>query len=221
MTIVTPVSLSMSFQTDPVSQQHRSHQTAGINFSYSDGFTLPELLTASLITGLIVTLAGVGLVNLTQITQKSEKETEQRDRLSMALDFIASDIRESKSVSTTVTQDRGGEGFTNIFEVTRNDNSTVTYYSKDVPLQTPWLGPKVIYRYVSADVDPEPHALVDAIADVNPGCASMGSESSNSQGLTVFIQDSTQVKVCLSGQLEPGNTVLLETHTFARNTAPP
>lgn len=220
MTIEPLVSLSMSFYTNPVSQ-HLPHQTAEVNFNHSDGFTLPELLTASLITGLIVMLAGVGLVNLTQITQKSEKETEHRDRLSMALDFIANDIRESKSVSTTVTQDRGGEGFTNIFEVTRNDDSTVTYYSKDVPSESPWLGPKVIYRYVSADADPDPHALVDAIADVNPGCASIGSESSNSQGLTIFIQDSTQTKVCLSGELEPGNTVLLETVTFARNTATP
>lgn len=210
----------MSFHTNLVSQR-LPHQTAEVNFSYSDGFTLPELLTASLITGLIVTFAGVGLVNLTQITQKSERETERRDRLSMALDFIANDIRESKSISTTVTQSRGDEGFTNIFEVTLNDDSTVTYYSKDVPSKAPWLGPKVIYRYVSADTDPEPHALVDAISDVNPGCTSMGSESSNSQGLTVFIQDSTQAKVCLVGQLDPDNTILLETHTFARNTPTP
>lgn len=178
------------------------------------GFTLTELLLASLITAIVVTIAGVGLVNILKANQQLTREEERQRELTRALDFIANDIKEARSVSTVVTSKTNYQG---VFELLREDGTKVSYYTSTKKSGTPWRGPRIVYRQLSSQAKAYP--LVDLIADVDPSCSSSGSIGAG-DGLKVFIQDSAYVKVCLVGQLNDANTLQLEAQAFTRGLAP-
>lgn len=67
----------------------------------TSGFTLVELLVATVITGIVITVAGSGLVSILQASQKAEAKSDMRTDLSRALDFIGDDIRAANFVSNT------------------------------------------------------------------------------------------------------------------------
>lgn len=67
----------------------------------SAGFTLVELLVAVAITGIVITVAGFGLVAILQADNKAEAQTERRGELNRALGFIADEIRMARRVNTT------------------------------------------------------------------------------------------------------------------------
>lgn len=184
------------------------------NYRNDCGFTLTELLLASLITAIVTTIAGVGLVNILKANQKLTREEERQGELTRALDFIANDIKEARSVSTTVASKSGYQG---VFELVREDGIKVSYYTSNKKSGTPWRGPRIVYRQLSSQTKAYP--LVDLIADVNPSCNSSGSEGAG-DGLKVFVQDSAYVKVCLVGQLNDVNTLQLEAQAFTRGLAP-
>jgi len=67
----------------------------------TSGFTLVELLVAIAITGVVITIAGSGLVSILQANQKAEAKSDMRTDLHRALDFIGDDVRSSNFVSNT------------------------------------------------------------------------------------------------------------------------
>lgn len=67
----------------------------------TSGFTLVELLTAVAITGLVITIAGFGLVAILQASQKAEAKSDMRTDLNRGLDFISDDIKAASYASNT------------------------------------------------------------------------------------------------------------------------
>ena len=171
------------------------------------GFTLPELLVASLITSLVLTAAGFGLVRILQVNQKSATEQERQSELNRALNFMADDIKEAKSVA--VDSDSSY-----LLTLTKPDDSKVVYYTSTNPR---WRG-RVVYRKEIAPTTKPANALIDAIANVNPTCTGNGGDTDGNQGLKVFVQDNAYVKLCLVGELSDSRTLLLETQAFTRGS---
>jgi|GEM_PF-3341007 len=67
------------------------------------GFTLVELLVATMMTGLVVSLAGFGVVTATQANQRTEAIAARRYDLSRAFDFITNEIRMATRINQSQT----------------------------------------------------------------------------------------------------------------------
>lgn len=67
----------------------------------SAGFTLIELLVAMSLTTIVVGVAGFGLVAIMGANNKGEAETQRRENLNRALDFISDEVRTASMVSST------------------------------------------------------------------------------------------------------------------------
>lgn len=188
-----------SISTQKFSHPSKHHQIAG--------FTLPELLVASLITGLVLTAAGFGLVRILQASQKSNVEQERQSELNRALSFMADDIKEATSVE--VASDPAY-----LLKLTKADSSEIVYYTGT---SSSWRG-RVVYRKEITPTTMKAYALIDAIANVNPTCTGNGGDSDGNKGLKVFVQDKSYVKICLVGELSDSRTLLLETQAFTRGS---
>ncbi|ABW30795.1 PulJ/GspJ family protein [Acaryochloris marina] len=64
----------------------------GISDSFK-GYTLVELLVAALVTSLVLSLAGFGVIAATQSNKRTEAIAARRHDLSRAFDFISNEIR--------------------------------------------------------------------------------------------------------------------------------
>lgn len=196
----------------------------GNTFSYrvrSTGFTLPELLVASLILSLVVTLAGFGLVWVLRANEQNTVEAERQAELNRALDFIVDDIKAAKSVSVADIPSR--PDYLGVFKLTKVEGGTekeFAYYTAPKSASDIWRGPRTVYRQQIKPplVGPSTYALVDAISDIKPTCTGNGGNAGGNKGLQVFIQDNAYVKLCLVGQLSDSKTLLLETQAFMRGS---
>jgi prepilin-type N-terminal cleavage/methylation domain-containing protein len=121
----------------------------------SSGFTLVELMVAMLITSLVISATGFGLVSITNKDKREKAETERRVELNRALDFIADEVRQAKPIATDASADLStiAPGFdstdkTPVLTLQIPDvKQRVIYYIASPPSNSVWLGPKVIYRW--------------------------------------------------------------------------
>ncbi|NJM67079.1 MAG: prepilin-type N-terminal cleavage/methylation domain-containing protein [Acaryochloris sp. RU_4_1] len=186
--------------------------------SATAGFTLPELLIASVILGIVIAMAGAGLINIWDADKRNTTEAERQSELNRALDFIVDDIKSAQSVSTSGVPIRSG--YVGVFKLTTANGESVAYYTAAKSTNLRWRGPRVVYRREFGSPE-RVYALVDAIANVPPTCPSNGGDQAGDHGLRVFIQDEIYVKICLIGQLNNSRTVMLETQAFRRGVTPP
>lgn len=202
------------------------------------GFTLIELLVAASITTIVVTLAGSGVVAMLQSSNKAQSENLRRVELNRALDFINEEVRMAKSIATdasanltTVAPDFKSSGTPILTLEIPGVSERVIYYLEDA--SSPWLGPKVIYRWGPTFGDNgnykdpktpnqwQGRLLVDFIADTKPysntPCSaiptnwSANPSSANGQGFSACVQPYANnepsgkiAKIQLRGQLTDG-----------------
>ena len=130
--------------------------------SSSAGFTLIELLIAMSLTVGVIGLTGFGLVAIMEKSIKIEAETLRRIELNRALDFMADEVRMAKAITTNVYIDvkatvatdfpskchdpNDGVDCALILEIP-NVAQRVIYYVGPLLAGSPWLGPRVIYRW--------------------------------------------------------------------------
>ncbi len=67
--------------------------------SHYNGFTLVELLVAAIITSLVVSIAGFGVIAATQANKRTEAIAARRHDLSRAFDFISNEIRMANRIN--------------------------------------------------------------------------------------------------------------------------
>ncbi|WP_299412090.1 prepilin-type N-terminal cleavage/methylation domain-containing protein [Acaryochloris sp. IP29b_bin.148] len=181
------------------------------------GFTLTELLVASLILSVVITLAGFGLVRVLKANEQNTVEAERQSELNRALDFMTDDIKTATSVSINGIPAK--TDYLGVFKLTKVEGGVDTefaYYTAPKSKSAIWRGPRTVYRQKVAPTPGTTYALVDAIADINPSCTGSGNSPASSKGLKVLEQDNSYVKLCLVGQLNDSKTLLLETQAFTR-----
>lgn len=121
----------------------------------SAGFTLPELLIAGLMTTITVGAAGWGLVNIIGANRTASAQTERRTELNRALDFMAEEVRQANTIKRDAPEalwarapDFNSTGRTPVLVLEIPDvPQRVIYYIASPPKKSPWLGPKVLYRW--------------------------------------------------------------------------
>lgn len=123
------------------------------NQKTSNGFTLIELLVAMLITSIVISATGFGVVAITDRNKREKAETERRVELNRALDFIADEVRQAKPIATnasanltTVASNFSSSSKTPILTLQiPGVSQPVIYYIASS--SSPWLGPNVVYRW--------------------------------------------------------------------------
>lgn len=123
------------------------------NQKTSNGFTLIELLVAILITSILITVTGWGVIAITQNDKKAKAETERRIELNRALDFIADEVRQAKPIAkdasanlSTVASNFSSSSKTPVLTLQiPGISQRVIYYIASST--SPWLGPNVISRW--------------------------------------------------------------------------
>lgn len=119
----------------------------------SSGFTLVELMVAMLITSLVISATGFGLVTITNRDKREKAETERRVELNRALDFIADEVRQAKPIAknasadlSTIASNFSSSGKTPVLTLQiPGVSQRVIYYIASS--SSPWLGPNVVYRW--------------------------------------------------------------------------
>lgn len=181
----------------------------------SQGFTLVELLAAAAITAITLVIAGSGLINLLQANQTVEAEVDQATQLNRAAAFIANDIREAKTVSTTSPAGwTVPPGYAGIIYLTKPDDSTVAYYTRAAAGGADWQGPLVIHRATVTNAVGSP--LLDQIANTVPGCSGTGTLGFEVAPAPLTSSD-REVTLCLSGEVTNSTPYLVKQNVGLRS----
>ncbi|MDG2990257.1 type II secretion system GspH family protein [Candidatus Synechococcus calcipolaris G9] len=188
------------------------------------GFTLTELILAASMTGVIVTLAGFGMVAMMQKDRQVEEQATIRMNLSRALDFISDDIRSGLSVSTTApagwTVPANYQLILYIEKPNPNLNDPgvtgVAYYTRSNT--GIWRGPRVIYR-ATASGGTNLSPLIDGISAQAPDCAidltGATDSGTGKGGFRALVQNNRNVKLCVLGLLADTSAVTYRAETLA------
>lgn len=164
-------------------------------YSKPSGFTITELMTASVLLGIMIATAWSALISILETNRDSELEIDRQHELNRALDFIVDDVYSSQTISSTVTLPGPNRG---LFELSNFDGSRVAYFITPKGSRR-WRGPYVLYRRSSEMGKAE--ALVDGISASAPTCPAVAGEMVSSAGIKIFIQAASSIRVCLAGQL--------------------
>jgi prepilin-type N-terminal cleavage/methylation domain-containing protein len=195
------------------------------NADSAPGFTLIELLIAALISGVILTLAGIGLINILRANLSNETETRQRIQLNRALEFMSDEIRESKEVSLTLPVGWSmpadcKELFFIQKPISGVADPQVAYYSCAPQPDEPWKGPKVLYRAVGSSASgAKAEPLVDALSN-EPLLNCKSSPSPSDLGVKAAITDNKKIELCIKGEQRSSAspTIELRVLTYARGS---
>lgn len=199
------------------------------NIQNRSGFTLVELLIAAAMALAITGIAIGSLITFQGMSNFADLRMAQKAQLKRAVNYIASDIQEGQKVELTGTPNE--PGFQAIFHIKESDGSMLAYYSKATAGGDDWQAPQAIYRRQlpapgkTEPKDPEPYALIDAIADETPkSCPSFGEDSIASTpdvGIKIFIpkppKKASKILVCLRGVVR--NSDALEDSVFVTQRA--
>jgi type II secretory pathway pseudopilin PulG len=180
----------------------------------SVGYTLTELLVAASLTSVLVSGAGYGLFSATKSKNEGSYEVERRTEINRALDFIATEIKLSKTIDTETASsgfdisldDTQGEKV--ILALELPDNRKIIYYTKNSITGSPWIGPKLVYRWGPPIDDngqytsgsSESKLLIDRVGStINNSCLS-GETSVNAPGFASCINSTGKsAKVFIAG----------------------
>ena len=155
------------------------------------GFTLPELLIAAIISLGIVSLGGFGLISILSSSQVANAQNERRTELNRSLEFISAEVREADKIEKDASTATLPSGFPLsaqdkqvLMLYPESSSSTPIIYYVDSPIDNTWKGPKVVYRWGPQFNDDgtyqnlndpstwKPEPLIDAIedTDIAPTC---------------------------------------------------
>lgn len=120
---------------------------------HSRGFTMAEVLVASVITGVALLLGGTTLTSALTSTETVNAENERQAELSRALNFIWQEVLESRNINqgplpsfsypTTVKSGTGQP----VLWLTLANGAPIVYYSAVPADGEPWRQPRAIYRW--------------------------------------------------------------------------
>jgi hypothetical protein len=119
----------------------------------SAGFTLIEVILGSLLTVMVVTVAGVGLVNFSKNEMSNSADSELVNSVNRAGEFIADEIRQARRVVAEAAIDPTNiagvpTGGTKILGIENANLANQIVYYTAPPRNTDRLtGPRVLYRY--------------------------------------------------------------------------
>jgi Tfp pilus assembly protein PilW len=149
------------------------------------GFTLLELLMASVLTFLVVSATGYAVLIMTRDNIASSVSSDLQFNTNRASDFIVDEIKQASFISinpsvlpTGCPALTSGEQFVLALAVGSSTTVNVVYYTKTPPSGV-WRGPSSIYRCglglaangaYTGSIDTTPRILVDSISTTVSAC---------------------------------------------------
>jgi hypothetical protein len=149
------------------------------------GFTLLELLMASVLTFLVVSATGYAVLIMTRDNIASSVSSDLQFNTNRASDFIVDEIKQASFISidpgvlpTGCPALTSGEQFVFALAIGSSTTVNVVYYTKTPPSGV-WRGPSSIYRCglglaangsYTGSIDTTPRILVDSISTTIPAC---------------------------------------------------
>lgn len=186
------------------------------------GFTLVELLVASLISVIVVLGASFGLMTIVTADREQGAESERRMELNRAIDFIFDDVREARRVDINIPPGSGwldpGGDFTPIFYLEKPNGSVVAYYTSNTDTLANggnWKNDIVVYRSTTSGSEGFP--LLDGVA-ANPPEACPEPSFSGDGGFVVQVENNRSARLCLLGNTFDGKTYFIESSVSARSS---
>ncbi len=138
----------MPFHPFPFLTQHQPESPQ------NHGFSLTELLIGAVISIVVISAGGWGVISVLSRSQINNVQGERRKELNRSLDFITTEIRHASTVLAADTSDLKNlpSGISDPVAVLRLVNPAlsepVVYYTaKPTAGNKAWRGPKVIYRW--------------------------------------------------------------------------
>ena len=192
------------------------------------GYTLVELIMASVVTVMVISAAGMGVVLMTQKNMIASADGDIKYNLGRAVDFMTEEIKTASVIRDSISSIDAGTSFNSTgktivlaIKVPGVDDDII-YYTQAPDSGSPWLGNLAIYRW-GPGLDPDDgsytstwgsNLLVDLIADapLTTGCANGATSgwtqipSSSPKGFYVCVNNTTGTS---------GNRKIVEIHASA------
>jgi hypothetical protein len=205
------------------------------------GFSLIEMLVASIATVILITAVGYVLTHTLQNRKNNAMGVERRTEINRALEFISNEIKSSEKIETNTSPSNlttiapsfsppGGANAILALKVPNLDRPII-YYVADKNPGTAWQGPKIIYRWgPTLDINGaysnttwEHHPLIDRVDNnnLNPNCNGSVTNLIGT-GFAACVNNSGKIaQIFIRGKF--ANTFYLEqTKAYARvNNSPP
>ncbi len=192
----------------------------------SQGFSLVELLVGVLLAGMVLSGAGVGFASALKAERQTQAETAGRQKLNLALDFIAEDIREARLVSSSVPDtwpdwEDADSDYQPVLYLEKpaiapdSAPQQVAYYVVDNSVDAEgWHGSHVVYR--SDEPGEKGFPLVDAIA-ASPASTCTGNGTEVAAAGMKLLFDGSSIQVCLNGDVSELSSYGVSTRVFVRS----
>jgi hypothetical protein len=120
-----------------------------INLNNIHGYTLTEILVAGLLSAVVLSISGMGIVSLMSASRANNAKSERRVEIDRSLGFITSEIQQAfqvNAVNVPVPDNKDADNEQSVFQLTIPGLANPIIYYTANPTNT-WLGPKVIYRW--------------------------------------------------------------------------
>lgn len=141
----------------------------------TNAFTLIEVLLGAALTLIVVSVAGFGLVNILRNEYKANAESEIRNNLNRATEFISDETRRAEKIvknhSEIVRPDSIPSDAQMILALQLpNYKDSIIYYTTSA--SNPWIGPRVLHRWGPPLDSNGNYELVDGSGDPIPNGSS-------------------------------------------------
>ncbi|NCR55883.1 MAG: type II secretion system protein [Microcystis aeruginosa L211-07] len=122
------------------------------------GFTITEVLLASAMMVIVISVAGDALINLLRSNYRANAGTEIQNNLNRTLEFVSDEVRRAKTIADseaaiTSTQVPTGARAVLAFQIPNPDNPSqllpdqIVYYTENSRTGDSLTGPRVLWRY--------------------------------------------------------------------------
>ncbi|MFO0149652.1 MAG: type II secretion system protein J [Microcystis sp.] len=121
------------------------------------GFTITEVLLASLMMVIVISVAGIGVTNLLRSNYRANAGTEIQNNLNRTLEFVSDEVRRARIIAdseTAITSTQVPTGARAVLAFQISDpnnpgqaplNEQIVYYTKGP--ENSLTGPRVLWRY--------------------------------------------------------------------------
>ena len=166
----------------------------------TNAFTLIELLLGVALTLIVVSVAGFGLVNILRNEYKTNAESEIRNNLNRATEFISDETRRAQTIvenQSDIVRPEGNripsDAQMTLALKLPNYRDQIIYYTTSA--SNPWIGPRVLHRWGPPLDRNGNYELVDSSGDPIPNGSSAQVTNANwvNSALVDMISDYRQV----------------------------
>ena len=207
--------------------------------SSEKGLSLIELIVALVMSGIVLTMAASGFVNVLRANQDVESKSVRSASLQRALAFIQEDIKQGKSVTMVSTSDsppcpsgnttnvNSPVSSTQCLKITLPNNKSIYYGFDDISNQSItqiYLKPGILKRYDENETSPSWEVVMDGLVNTTPSpapiCNSNLTNTLHGTGGFRFCVETTRnrlAQVFLFGYVDKTTNIPVNVITFARS----